>query len=97
MGFVQILMLALGCVGLGAGVYMIWKREAKVYFQGEIRHFWGRSAQIIGIGLVIPGLGALALGIWGFQPAVMAFGILCSGVFFAARTIANRMAEQDNT
>ena len=93
MSFIALLMVVSGSIGFGYGLSIILKQRVKIYQRrtGAFLEYEGRAAQILGGGIAAAGIGAFALGAFGFQPMVMVFGILCSGFYFVSRSIADRV------
>lgn len=97
MDFVQFIMLGGGLIGIGYGVFVISRGHLEIYHvrSGEFLLYTGQSAQLIGLGIAVAGLGAALLGGIGFTPFAMFIGILCSAVYFISRSAANQLQADD--
>ncbi len=97
MNIVTVLLALTGAIGLGYGLSVVIKQRIEIYRRGEIHLYEGRPAMAIGGGLSIAGLGALVLGGFGFTPLAMAFGILCSILYFVLRHMADRIEDSSES
>lgn len=94
MGLLFLAFILVGTLMLAYGLSIVVRQEAEIYIKGEFRRYEGRAAQLLGGGLAITGLGAIAMGSFQFAPAAMVFGIMSSGAFFIGRAMANRLQAQ---
>jgi hypothetical protein len=96
MAILYLILILTGTIGIAYGLNIVVQKRAEIYRKGEIQRYEGKAAQALGSGLSITGLGVVALGSLGFHPAVIFFGILCSGAFFVGRSIADRIQAENN-
>ncbi len=90
---VQLMMLALGLIGIGYGGFVFYKGHLEIYHvrRGEFLLYTGPAAQFVGGGIAVAGLGSAVLGVAGFSTIPIMIGLLCSTAYFVSRYMANRL------
>jgi hypothetical protein len=88
----ELFFLALGSMGFGYGLMILWRGRVRLYDKGVIRSYEGHAARYVAGGIMIASLGGLAIGILGFGYVWLA--ILSLIGYFVGRAMANEEANK---
>lgn len=89
MNIIQLLFIILGIVGMAYGLRIILKQSATLYRRrtGQMREYEGQAAQLIGVGILALGIGAVFFGLIGWGGVF--YGLVGATIYFVMVYLAN--------